>query len=84
MAAKVKVSVTIDQRLLREVERLAGDASRSEVFERALTAWVRGQARAALDRAIETYYLGRSADERREDEDWGAVGDESVRKQWSR
>jgi metal-responsive CopG/Arc/MetJ family transcriptional regulator len=84
MTAKVKVSVTIDRRLLHEVERLAGDASRSEIFERALLAWVRGRARVELDRAIERYYVARSAEEQREDENWSALGDESVRTQWSK
>lgn len=84
MAAKVKVSVTIERRLLREVERLSGDATRSEIFERALTAWVRARARVALDQAIEAYYLGRGGPEQHEDEDWSTLADDTVRKGWSR
>ena len=38
MAAKAKVSVTVDRALLRDVDRLAGKMTRSEVFEHALTA----------------------------------------------
>ncbi len=80
MGVKVKVSVTIDRRLLGEAERLAGTRSRSEVFERALGAWVHGQARAALDDAVEAYYRARSEAERREDEQWATIGDDRLRK----
>ena len=82
MGAKVKVSVTIDRALLKEAERLSDDESRSELFERALTAWVRREARIALDHAIESYYRTRTADERNEDEHWAALGDDAVRAGW--
>lgn len=84
MAAKLKVSVTIDQRVLREAERLAGDTTRSQLIERALAAWVRGRARAALDASIEAYYRTRTDDDARDDADWAAAGDEAVRTRWSR
>ena len=84
MAAKMKVSVTIDRRVLREAERLSAGATRSEIFERALSAWVQARSRAALDEAIEAYYRARGTDEEREDEAWSAAGDEIVRKGWSR
>jgi hypothetical protein len=82
MGTKVKVSVTIERDLLKEVERLSEHKSRSEVFERALSAWVRNQARVALDQAIESYYRSRGADEREEDERWADMGDDAIRKSW--
>jgi hypothetical protein len=82
MGAKVKVSVTIERDLLKEVERLSEHKSRSEVFERALRAWVRNQARIALDDAIESYYRSRDAEEREEDERWANLGDDAIRKSW--
>jgi hypothetical protein len=84
MAAKMKVSVTIDRRVLRDAERLSAGATRSEIFERALSAWVQARSRAALDEAIEAYYRARGTEEVREDEEWSAAGDEIVRKGWSR
>jgi len=82
MGKKVKVSVTIERDLLRKVERLSEHKSRSEVFEHALSAWVRQRARVALHQATEAYYLARSAEEREEDQRWAGVGDEAIRKSW--
>lgn len=82
MGAKVKVSVTIERDLLREVERVANHRSRSEIFEHALRAWVRQRASAALDEAIESYYRARGAEEHEEDERWADVGDEVARRGW--
>lgn len=79
MQAKAKVSVTVDRALLREVERLAGRMSRSEVFERALAAWVRRRGQVELDRAIERYYRAQSASDRTEDETWASLGDDTAR-----
>ena len=84
MAAKTKVSVTVDRALLREVDRLAGPMSRSQVFERALAAWVRRRGQAALDAAIERYYRSQGAAEQRADEEWAGLGDEAVRSGWDR
>jgi metal-responsive CopG/Arc/MetJ family transcriptional regulator len=82
MGTKVKVSVTIERDLLKQVERLSKHGSRSQVFERALSAWVRNRARLALDEAIESYYRSRAADEREEDERWADLGDDAIRKSW--
>jgi metal-responsive CopG/Arc/MetJ family transcriptional regulator len=82
MPSKAKVSVSLDRTLLREVDRLAGPMTRSQVFERALAAWVRRRGQAALDQAIERYYRSLSAADRREDEDWAALGDETVQRGW--
>jgi metal-responsive CopG/Arc/MetJ family transcriptional regulator len=82
MQAKTKVSVTVDRVLLHEAERLAGRMSRSEVFERALAAWVRRRGQADLDRAIEQYYRAQSASERTADETWASLGDDIARRGW--
>lgn len=82
MQSKAKVSVTVDRALLREVERLAGRMTRSEVFERALAAWVRGRGRADLYRAIERYYREQSPAERKADEAWASLGDDTARTEW--
>ena len=84
MGAKAKVSITVDRALLEEVDRLAGRASRSRVFEDALAAWVRHKGQVALDRAIERYYRAQTAAEKTDDEAWAAAGDEAVRKSWDR
>src|SRR2546427_1335242 len=82
MAAKATVSVTVDRTLLREVDRLAGEMTRSEVFEHALTAWVRRRGQAELDRAIERYYRSLTAAERREHDEWASLGEEAGRRRW--
>ena len=38
--SKSKVSVTIDDRVLARVDRIADDGSCSEIFERALKNWL--------------------------------------------
>jgi metal-responsive CopG/Arc/MetJ family transcriptional regulator len=82
VASKAKVSVSVDRNLLREVDRLAGRMTRSQIFEHALAAWVRRRGQAELDQAIERYYRSLSAAERREDESWASLGDEMMRRGW--
>jgi len=83
MRGKAKVSVTVDRRLLREVDRLAGNRmTRSQVFEQSLAAWVRRRGQAELDDAIERYYRSMSAVERGEDDAWASLGDDFVRRGW--
>jgi len=82
MRGKTKVSVTVQTDLLREVQRVAGDLSRSTVFEQALATWLRRHRQAQLDRAIQDYYVSLSAAERGEDAEWAGVGDEAVRWSW--
>jgi predicted transcriptional regulator len=84
MGTKAKVSITVDRALLREIDRLAGRASRSRVFEDALAAWVRRKGQAELDRAIERYYQAQNVDERADDEAWASAGDDTVRTSWDR
>jgi len=84
MGTKAKVSVTVDRALLREIDRLAGRAGRSRVFEDALAAWVRRKGQIALDQAIERYYRAQTAAERADDDAWASGGDDTVRKSWDR
>ena len=82
MRGKTKVSVTVQTDLLREVQRVAGDLSRSAVFEQALATWLRRHRQTQLDRAIQDYYVSLSAAESGEDAEWAGVGDEAVRRSW--
>jgi metal-responsive CopG/Arc/MetJ family transcriptional regulator len=84
MQTKRKVSVTVPEDLLEEVDRLAGDLSRSAVFEQALVSWLRQHRQANLDQAIERCYRSLSQDERAEDTAWAALGDETVRDRWGK
>ncbi len=83
MQTKRKVSITVPEDILKEVDRLAGDLSRSAVFEQALVSWLRQQRQADLDRAIEHYYRSLNQAESAEDAEWAALGDETVRDRWA-
>lgn len=82
MAAKAKVSVTVDRALLREADRLAGPMTRSQVIEHALAAWVRRRGQVRLEQEIEHYYRSLTASERHEDEAWASLAEETVRRGW--
>jgi metal-responsive CopG/Arc/MetJ family transcriptional regulator len=82
MQTKRKVSITVSEDLLEEVDRLAGDLSRSVVFEQALVSWVRHHRQQNLDQAIERYYRALNQDESAEDAVWASLGDETIRDLW--
>jgi metal-responsive CopG/Arc/MetJ family transcriptional regulator len=67
---KAKVSVTVERSLIRECDRLAGKVSRSEVFEKALTGWLREARRKSLEGEVERYYRSLRRAERNEDSRW--------------
>jgi len=69
----------VDRVLLREAERLAGPMTRSRVVQHALAAWVRRRGQVRLGRGVERYYRSLTASERREDEEWASLADETVR-----
>lgn len=71
---KAKVSVTVEDSLLRQVDRMARGASRSEVFE--LTRWLRNRRRERLEEEIELYYRSLGAAEREEDSAWAELSGE--------
>jgi metal-responsive CopG/Arc/MetJ family transcriptional regulator len=83
MLAKRKVSVTVQEDLLEEVDRVAGTLSRSAVFEQALVSWLRQRRQADLDQAIERYYRSLNEYESSEDAEWATLGDEIVRECWT-
>lgn len=86
MAQRMKVSLTLDQDVLAEVDREAARAARpnrSEVVERVLRAWSRERRREVLDEEIEAYYRSLTADEQAEDAAWAAIGDEAARDGWT-
>jgi metal-responsive CopG/Arc/MetJ family transcriptional regulator len=83
MQGKLKVSVSVNARLLREVQRVAGNTSRSAIFDQALGHWLRARRQVELERAIEEYYQALSAAERAEDDAWAETGDDTVRRTWS-
>jgi metal-responsive CopG/Arc/MetJ family transcriptional regulator len=82
MRGKTKVSVSVQTNLLREIDRLGGEMSRSAIFEQALVGWLRRHRQARLDHAIEDYYRSLTASEQREDAAWAGLGDEAVRRNW--
>ena len=82
MRGKTKVSVSVHTHLLREVQRVAGELSRSAVFEQALAGWLREHRQAQLHRAIEDYYRSLKPSESAEDDAWAGLGDEAVRRSW--
>jgi len=77
--AKAKVSVTIEERLLRRALDLGRGKTRSAVIEGALAQWVRSRRKQRLDDEVERYYAELSAAERDEDERWARMGDEAFR-----
>jgi hypothetical protein len=83
MQTKKKVSVTVPEDLLAEVDRLVGTLSRSTALEQALISWLRQHRQADLDRSIEHYYRSLNEDGSAEDAEWAALGDETVRHCWA-
>lgn len=83
MPGRTKVSVSVHTHLLREVERVAGDVSRSAIFDQALAHWLRERRQVQLERAIEEYYNALNAGEGAEDDAWAESGDDTVRRVWN-
>lgn len=80
--AKAKVSVTVDGALLRQCDRAARGASRSEVFEQALARWLRDVRRKGLEDEIERYYASLSTAERAEDSEWAGLAPRVLGEVW--
>lgn len=79
---KTKISVTIEQSLVRECDRLSGRTSRSDVVERALSAWLREGRRRRLEQEIEQYYASLSDSERAEDSRWAEGAGATLGESW--
>jgi metal-responsive CopG/Arc/MetJ family transcriptional regulator len=80
--AKARVSVTVDQVLLRRCERIARGSSRSQVFEQALERWLSDRRRGALEAEIERYYSFLGPGERAEDASWAGLSARSLGESW--
>ena len=81
--SKAKLSVTVDSRIVEELDELAQDSSRSRIVEQALTSWLRHSRRRRLENAIERYYTDMLPEEREEDAKSAELATESVDRSWS-
>ncbi len=79
---KSKISVTVEQSLVRECDRLARGTSRSEVVEAALARWARDRRRRSLEDAIESYYASLDSGERLENAQWADLGGRALGETW--
>lgn len=79
---KTKISVTIDESVVKRVDRLATGVSRSEIVERALKRWLVESRRKRNEDAIAAYYADRSEEDRREDEEWAEVAARHLESTW--
>jgi metal-responsive CopG/Arc/MetJ family transcriptional regulator len=80
--AKTKISVTVDEALVHECDRVSRGGNRSEVVERALAAWLRERRRHRLEEEIESYYSSMSARESEEDARWADRAGGALRDLW--
>jgi len=83
MQARTKVSVSVDTRLLREAQRVAGSVSRSAMFDQALAHWLRRRRQLELERSIGDYYKSLSTGDAADDAAWAETGDDTVRRVWN-
>ena len=80
--AKTKISVTVDSKLIEEIDRLDVDASRSEIVEAALARWLGNRRRQTLESEIERYYRELTRGEKDEDAEWAAASAGSLKETW--
>ena len=79
---KTEISVTVDEELLKTIERLAPGATLSEIVEAALERWARDPQRHSLETDIEQYYIELTSLDNAEDEDSADLGGRSLRETW--
>ena len=85
MGKRIKVSLTLDEGVVAAVDQAAARGelpNRSQVVEAAIRLWIRERKRVQLDHEIEAYYKGMTDEERAEDAEWAALGDEAIRDIW--
>ncbi len=80
--AKTKISVTVDSGLVRRIDELAVDASRSEIVEIALARWLRDRKAESLEHATEAYYRELTNEDEKEDAEWAAHSAGAVHETW--
>ena len=71
---KAKISVTIEQDLVTQLDQAAKDTSRSEIVERALANWLRRRRLHQLEEDIARYYAQMTDEDRSEDDRWAELG----------
>jgi hypothetical protein len=79
---KTKISVTVEGSVLRQVDRMARGATRSQVVEDALTHWLRSRRRERLEEDIELYYRSLGAADRDEDAKWAELSGRLLGETW--
>jgi predicted transcriptional regulator len=80
---KAKVSITVDEVLLRRCDEAARGRSRSQVIEQALAHWLRAARRQRLEIEIERYYgEGMEPAERARDAAWAGLSARSLGETW--
>lgn len=79
---KTKISVTVEGSVLRQVDRMARGATRSQVVEEALTRWLRNRRREQLEEEIEGYYRSLDAPDREEDSQWAELSGRQLGETW--
>jgi len=77
--AKTKLSISLDETVVADLEHAAAGMNRSEAIELAVRAWLDQQARSRLDAATEAYYRDLTEADRAEDAAWVRLGDEALR-----
>ena len=80
---KCKVSVTVDTRLMAQLDQAAGESTRSQIVEEAIALWIRNRRRRKLEADTEKYYADMSLEERAEDADWAEQGLSSLSRTWN-
>lgn len=84
-ARKVRVTATLDQRLVIALDRAAkeqGLGSRSRALETALAHWVREQRWREIERETEAYYRSLTPAERREHREWAEFSSRQAGRLW--
>ncbi len=80
---KTKISITVDDQLLKQADEHARNATRSQVFELALRNYLRRCRRVHLEAQIEAYYRELPESELEEDTAWSELGAKSAGDTWS-
>ncbi len=80
--ARIKISVTVDQSLVRELDRLSAGSSRSKIVEKALAGWLRERRRLSLEDEIARYHHSLRPSETAEDREWADLAARSLSRLW--
>lgn len=79
---KTKISVTVESRLVEQVDQLDIEASRSEIVEMAIEGWLRSRRGESLNLAVEDYYRGLTTRDRDEDAEWASIAADAIDETW--